>query len=128
MSKKKAYYAINVVAIISVLAGIFFYENWKAHTLEENLRYTIGKVKGYEGLPRGGTALIYHFSYNGIRYQEKRPIDLSKDRKAQLIGKRFIVKFDSKNPKISSIKLNSLVTDSLLMAPPNGWKDLAYVK
>jgi len=128
MSKKKAYYVMNVVVIIAVLSGIFFYENWKANKLEENFRYTIGKVKGYEGLARGGAALIYHFSYNGIGYQEERPIDLSKDRRAQLIGKRFIVKFNPKNPKISRIQLDSLVTDSLLVAPPNGWKDLVNVK
>lgn len=109
--------AILFILLISVIIG-YVYNNSKK--LEKFPMYSIGIVKKFQK-SRGAPSIFYEFNVNNKMYKEFDNITYI-DKK--LIGKRFLVKFYKKDPSLSEILLYYPISDTSIVAPSEGWKEI----
>lgn len=115
------------VIIISVL---YVWVSRSNENLEENKRYTVGYF--FEKSWSGGLILKYECYIDGEkhigggRYKEKgKYIKKNYD---LLIGRRFFVKFSSKNYSNHELLINMPVPDTVRNVPPLGWDTIEFKK
>ena len=110
---------------VVLMLGIFFLYNNNNSTskLIKNHLFTIGLVHRLVDKGRGGIYLLYKFKVNSKHYESQVPATaLSVKKNRDILNKRFLVMFYPKNPKLNRIMFDKLVLDSLLEAPPEGWR------
>ena len=121
MINKKKLNIIGAILFISVIL-IFVVKNLiDAHKLKINNRYTIGVITKIEPNIRSGYRFTFYYKIKGEKYSAFGGI-YKKD--TSLIGKRFYIQYSLSDPRNCKILLGCQVPDSIITAPPDGWKKI----
>ena len=85
--------------------------------------YSIGTYHNYK---RVAVKDFYH--YYSFPYQNKKIEGSTSNRSYPKIGDRYIVRFWREKPEWSETLEDYKVTDSTLVAPPNGWDSIPIIR
>lgn len=87
-------------------------------SLKNNSRYTIGEITNFEPNSRSGYRIDFVYK---VQNKEYRAFDGLYEKKEEIVGKRFYVKFSQDNPKNCQILLSKPVPFDIENSPTNGW-------
>ena len=95
--------------------AIYWYES--AGLLRERAKYTVGHIRGTHWAVKSGRQVDYFMMVNGQMY--KGGSDEVPGMKIE--GGRYLVKYDSLDPKKNGVYYKHPIPDSVGEAPANGW-------
>lgn len=123
-TKSKVLDAALKVTIVGLLFGYIIYQSFnQEYQLAYYSRYTIAEITEIYYSGHLVEKVTYTYMVNGKEY-ERGANKLNKDVE---VGKRYYLKFSTLNPKYSRILQNSIVPDSIKIAPAEGWETLPSV-
>lgn len=126
-NKEKIAKYLILASIIIIAIRIFYYKKNIAPKFHENIIYSGAILKDFSYF-KGGRSINYIFIWKGNIYKGSTTDGLYNTTKSD-IGKKFVVKINSKEPDYSKILTNYRLSDSILL-PEEGWQkieDVPYI-
>lgn len=123
---KIATYLIILFVLIVIIRG-YYIKNFIHPKLDKNTIYSGAILKDFSYF-KGGRSINYTFIWKGNIYKGSTTDGLYNTTKSD-IGKKFVVKINSKEPDYSKILTNYRLSDSIIL-PEEGWQkieDVPYI-
>ena len=120
MEKKNKKSYLIVFLSISAILITFYYGQQQKFKLNKNKVYSTAKIIDSYAIV-GSFNIKYEYKYENKIYVSKNG---SQKSFVNYIGKKYIVKFSSKNPNNSTLMVNFPICDTVTVAPQLGWKEL----
>ena len=123
---KIATYLIILFVLIVIIRG-YYIKNFIHPKLDKNTIYSVAILKDFSYI-KGGRSINYTFIWKGNIYKGSTTDGFYNTTKSD-IGKKFVVKINSKEPDYSKILTNYRLSDSIIL-PEEGWQkieDVPYI-
>ncbi|MFD2574670.1 hypothetical protein ACFSUS_28840 [Spirosoma soli] len=118
----------GTILVCLVLAFFIFRTLYRGLLLDSCHRYSIARAISFSG--GGGNAgltLDYTFVYNNKKYEGGTLLDKGdfyRKGESYFLNRRYFVAFHCGDPSNSKIDLEKAVPDTIVVVPPDGWKEL----
>ena len=112
MNKKKREVILAVVAIFLLYSLVTVYSKIKLKRLIDYQKFTIGYFNEKSVPAKGTTSALFYYKVKNNTYENSTTLASFEDSNP-ILGRNYIVAFDSKNPKESIMFLNLEVHDSI---------------
>lgn len=105
------------IFLFVAFVAMYFYYFQKADDVHTRGKYTIGYTHGSHWTLKSGRQVDYHFSVDESLYKGGDDELPGMER----VNGRYLIKYDSINPKWNAIYFAVPVPANLEQAPPHGW-------
>jgi len=114
----------NILKILIIVFVILFFiikgliEDYQ---LKKNNKYSIGVIINFSSTTESSYMFEFYYYINNNKY---KAVQNTYEKRDDLVGKRFYVKFNPNNPDNCLMILDYPVPDCIKDAPQDGWKKI----